>query len=180
MNNVFQQKEMTEWAVFNGQIQPEYEIQYVNGGTIPDTIIHYLSYTPSGLPREYTMKGKGKTTLLWNNEGRLLAEVRGDINPDLLVYEIIPPSPSGGIVNLDSIPYQSEVRLKYNGMNVFSLDNVSAKVYTYDVKGNVISITTGNGKKEYYEYDKSSRLVKINNRQMQTKQKFSYHYKTGN
>ena len=180
MNNVFQQKEMTEWAVFNGQIQPEYEIQYVNGGTIPDTIIHYLSYTPSGLPREYTMKGKGKTTLLWNNEGRLLAEVRGDINPDLLVYEIIPPSPSGGIVNLDSIPYQSEVRLKYNGMNVFSLDNVSAKVYTYDVKGNVISITTGNGKKEYYEYDKSSRLVKINNSQMQTKQKFSYHYKTGN
>ena len=65
-------------------------------------------------------------------------------------------------------------------MNVFSLDNVSAKVYTYDTKGNIISIISGNGKKEYYEYDKSDRLVNVNNRQMQTKQKFSYHYKTGN
>lgn len=180
LNNVFMQKEATEWTLFNGQNQPEYEIQYVNGATVPDTITHYLSYTPSGLPREYTIKGKGKTTLLWSNEGCLLAEVRGDINPDLLVYEVTPPSPSGGIVNLDSLPYQSEITLKYDGVNVFSIDNVSAKVYTYDTKGNIISIISGNGKKEYYEYDKSGRLVKVNNEQMQTRQKFNYHYKTGN
>lgn len=180
MNGVFLQKDQTLWRLYNGTVHPEYDIKYVNGSTIPDTVVHYLSYTASGLPREFTIKGTGKTTLLWSSEGRLLAEVRGDIDPDQLVYEVIPPSQSGGIVDLDSIPYQTEVTLKYGGVNVFSLNDVSAQVYTYDAKGNVIIITTGNGKKEYYEYDRSGRLTKVMDQQMRTKQKYSYHYRTGN
>ncbi len=180
MNDVFQEKDESCWRLYDGRVQPEFDIKYVNGATIPDTAVHYLSYTASGLPREVTIKGKGKTTLLWSSEGRLLAEVRGDIDPDQLVYEVIPPVQSGGIVDLDSIPYQTEVTLKYGGVNVFSLDDVSAQVYTYDAKGNVISITTGNGKKEYYVYDRSRRLTKVMDRQLRTKQKYSYHYRTGN
>ena len=180
-NNNVQVRKETVYGIFNGKLHPQYDIAYIGTSTVPDTLVSYLSYTVNGRLREYVSKGESKTTLLWDSNDRLVARVKGDINPDSLEYIKVYPMMEGEdepvIDMMNDVDYQ--FFLKYNGTDIFSYPNVSAEVYGYNYKGNPVYIQSGNGVAKHYSYDRDGRLTETMDADWETKSSFDYNYSTG-
>ena len=182
VNGNFQNRRVIDYALFNGVLQPQYEIENRYSSTAADTIVHYLSYTPNGRLREYVVKGEEKTVLIWDESDRLVAKVQGNINPDSLEFVLETVFPSAPFAGQDSIliniPIARNKELYYKGANIFEQANVSADVYTYDSQGNLTSIKSRNGIRENYQYDLSNRLIKRQDANKNTLERFQYNYST--
>ena len=170
-NSTVEKTEITQYALFNGIPQPQYElIQY--GNESADTLVEYHGYEIKGNIHSYTMKGEYTTNLFWKPmTDRLLASVTGPLDRTAMNC----PAQALGYTGGSALHV---VELASDNQTIFSHPEIRATTYVYNTAGRLTSSATGNGIVTYYLYDYLGRLTEIQDADHNTLQRFPYNYST--
>lgn len=163
VNNSFAGGERTEYGWYGNRLLPKYELARTLSME-EDTVCHYINYTDSQLPERIRDKNGLVTLIVWDTCERPVAQIA---NPPASLSFNPGSHSSTGVVTLDG------------GESVFSDLPISSTMATYNDKGLINSITSGNGSTLHYVYDKLGRLVSIKDSNSKTIKTFEYKYDTG-
>ncbi|MBQ6965151.1 MAG: RHS repeat protein [Bacteroidaceae bacterium] len=159
-NGQFIKKNKTIFGKKGGSLDvPLYELQYTTGSSIADTLIRYVSYTPTYRVSEYVDKENCSTLLFWNEKDQLTARVR---------------NPMGTITCNTQTSSPMNVVTSTNSNAIFGIFPSDVLVCTFNDEGQIASITQKNGVTLYYTYDTWNRLSSIQDENGKVLKKYTY------
>ncbi len=163
-NNHFVKKNQTVYGRRGGSFDvPIYELQYAATTSVADTLLRYISYTPTYRVSEYVDKGGCNTLLFWNKKDQLAATVRNPLGT--ITCDTLTSSPMNVVTST-------------NSNAIFGSYPTDVVAYTFNGNGQIASITQKNGVTLYYTYDSWNRLSAIKDENGNFLNKYTYKYRT--
>jgi len=162
LEHVLQERHSTHYAWISGNYLPAYETKKSSGYAVEDTLVSYISYTPTGLPARYQRKGEDVTMLVWDADDKhLLAKIVGNMPP-------LSPPFNGNTTQRQMIDF-------FNGYRLAHYAQVTS--YTYDENSLLTSVTDPLGYTTYYYYDEYNRLTDVRDSNGALLRHFDYNYR---
>lgn len=148
----------TIYKPFNGFYAPKYEITYGAFESAQDTVMTYMTYTPTYRPAEVMDRYGINHKYFWNERDKLVGIV--DNGSSDVTFN------SGNNVVSSSNPNE-----------IFGTMPTNVEICSYDERGLISSITKQNGQATNYNYDSFSRLISVKDNDKNTLENFSYNYR---
>ncbi|MGE8533145.1 MAG: hypothetical protein ACN6OJ_01010 [Chryseobacterium sp.] len=175
----------------NGKLVSKAETKYDNPSSLQVTSINsyemqnqsaqtkviFSNYDSYGNPVETkTPKGIPTAVIYGYNNTKPIAKIEGSSYAQIISL----PAVQNAITASNSATPENESDLKIALENLrisSSLKEFNVSTYTWDVLTGMTSITTPNGSKEMYTYDKAGRLEKVVDQNGKTLKTYQYNYK---
>ncbi len=157
-----------------------YDIEELNDpditNPVPRTEVTYDSYDSRGNLLQYTTRDGKSTAIIWGyNQTQPIAKIEGAKLSDIALSQI------SEIVNASDYSSnnysESNLLTKFDSFRT-NLSGYTVTTYTYKPLVGVTSITPPSGIREYYFYDASNRLERVEDANHKVLKKYDYHYKT--